>query len=65
MVSTVTTQEDLNKILQAGSDGVQTIYQIFRKQFPDQQMKEVGLTDTFMMLAQENAPKDVKFVSMI
>lgn len=66
MVSTgITTQDDLNEILLAGSKGVIEIYQRFRRQFPDRQMKEVGLTDIFMMAAQEKAPKDVKFVSVI
>ncbi|KAF5640412.1 hypothetical protein F52700_3562 [Fusarium sp. NRRL 52700] len=62
MVSTaVTTQEELNKILSAGSQSVMDIYQRFRKQFPGQRMKEVGLTDVFMMVAQENSPTGVKF----
>ncbi|KAF4502482.1 salicylate hydroxylase [Fusarium agapanthi] len=65
MVSTsATTDQDLNKILLAGSQGVLDSYQQFRREYLGISMAEVGLTDTFMMTAQKKAreeQKDVKF----
>ncbi|KAG4260876.1 hypothetical protein FPRO04_04500 [Fusarium proliferatum] len=65
MVSTaVTTQDDLNSILQAGSQGVLDSYREFRIEYPKKSLAEVGLTDKFMVAAQKNArlgQKDVHF----
>ncbi|KLO89409.1 uncharacterized protein LW93_1468 [Fusarium fujikuroi] len=64
MVSTSVTDQDLNSILSAGSNAVQDIYKRFGTYFPGQKMREVGLTDIFMVIAQEKAEnenKNVKF----
>ncbi|KAF5601775.1 hypothetical protein FPCIR_2209 [Fusarium pseudocircinatum] len=58
--SVTVTDEDLNKILGAASKEVQNIYQRFQTKFPNLQMREVGLTDLFILRAQETADQEKK-----
>ncbi|KXH49591.1 hypothetical protein CNYM01_05905 [Colletotrichum nymphaeae SA-01] len=48
----VSSFEELNIILSAGSNAVTNAYQLFRLVFPGRSMMEIGLTDTFLMQAQ-------------
>ncbi|KAF5981548.1 salicylate hydroxylase [Fusarium coicis] len=60
----VTTTVELDEILSAGSTNVREIYARFRLVFPTKLMKEIGLTDIFLMTAQgraRDANKAVKF----
>jgi hypothetical protein len=64
----VTTTVELDEILSAGSNNVREIYARFRLVFPTKLMKEIGLTDIFLMTAQgtaRDANKAVKFVSTV
>ncbi|KAF5671917.1 hypothetical protein FDENT_10763 [Fusarium denticulatum] len=64
MESPVITPAELDEIFLAGSTSVQQIYQQFRHVFPTKLMKEIGLTDIFLMTAQgtaHNTNKNVKF----
>ncbi|EWG44730.1 hypothetical protein FVEG_15711 [Fusarium verticillioides 7600] len=51
----VTTPAELDEILSAGSNNVREIYARFRHVFPTKSMKEIGLTDIFLMTAQGTA----------